>query len=146
MKRFTRCVCLLLVLSLTLAVPAMAAENENRASNYFGSRSCYLWDVTSSGFQVWFDVRAVRAMDELGASTIKIQQSSDTVNWTTIATYTKDYYPSMITRIGTVGYSSYIQFSNVVPGFYYRAYVEVYAMDDSGTATRSDYTSYVYIP
>lgn len=146
MKRFTQCICLILVLSLTLVIPAMAAENAPWASNYFGSRSCYLWDVSSTGFQVWFDVRAVRTMSELGASTIKVQRSTDTVNWTTVQTYTKANYPQMTIKTGTTGYAGYVTFDDAESGFYYRAYVDFYAKDSNGSAEYGMNTSYVYIP
>ena len=146
MKRFIKCMCMLLALTMVLAVPAMAAENESRASNYFGSRSCYLANVSSSGFEVWFDVTALRIMTELGTSTIKVQKSSDGVNWSTVQTYNKADYPQMTTRIGTAGHAGYVTFSNVARGNYYRGYVEFYAADSSGSATRSAYTESVYIP
>lgn len=146
MKRLIKCMCLLLVLSMMLAVPAMAAENEARASNYFGSISCYLSNVSSSGFQVWFDVAAVRIMSELGASTIKVQKSPDGVNWSTVQTYYKADYPQMTTRIGTASHGAYVPFSNVDTGNYYRGYVEFYAADSNGSATKSGYTESVYIP
>lgn len=146
MKRFSQCVCLLLVLSMVLIVPVSAMGSSPWASNYFGSHSCYLWDVSSAGFQVWFDVRAVRIMSELGASTIKVQRSTDTVNWSTVATYEKAYYPQMTIKTGTTGYANYVTFDDVESDFYYRAYVEYYAKDGNGTATLSSYTSHVYIP
>jgi len=146
MKRFLRCVCLILVLSLTLAIPTFAAEATPRASNYFGKRTCYLWNVSSSGFDVWFEVVAVRTMIELGASTIKVQRSTDTVNWSTVRTYTKAYNPGMTTTAGTAGYNSYVTFDDVDSGYYYRAYVEFYARDSSGSAVQGMYTSHVYIP
>lgn len=145
MKRFTQIVCLLLVLSLTLGIPAFAAESAPWASNYFGSRSCYLWDVSSSGFQVWFEVRALRTMTELGASTVKVQRSTDTVNWSTVKTYTKADYPEMTTTVGTAGYNGYVTFNEAEPGYYYRGYVEFYAKDSSGSALVGMNTSYVYI-
>lgn len=146
MKRFTQCVCLILVMSLTLVIPVMAAESTPWASNYFGSRSCYLWDVSSTGFQVWFDVTAVRRMTELGASTIKVQVSDDTVNWTTVKTYNKADYPSMTTTAYTAGHAGYVNFDDVETDNYYRAYVEFYAADGNGSAEYGAYTSHVYIP
>lgn len=146
MKRFTQLVCLTLVLSIVLTVPVSAMNSGSWASNYFGSYSCYLWDVSSTGFKVWFDVRAVRTMAELGASTIKIQRSTDTVNWSSVKTYLKANHTQMTTREGTGAYANYITFNDADPGYYYRAYVELYAADGSGTATRSVYTSHVYIP
>lgn len=146
MKRFTQGICLVLVLSFVLAIPAMAADNTSWASNYFTERSCYLWDVSSTSFQVWFEVTALRTMTELGASVVTVQRSTDAVNWTAVKTYRKAAYPGMTTTRGAAAYNGYVTFDDVDGGYYYRAYVEFYAADNSGTATKSSYTSYVYIP
>lgn len=146
MKHLSKIVCLFLVISLTLTIPVSAVSASPWASNYFGSYSCYLWDVSSTGFQVWFDVRAVRTMSELGASTIKVQRSTDTVNWGTVQTYTKEDNPEMTIKTGTTAHASHIVFDDADSGFYYRASVELYAENSSGTATKTIYTSYVYIP
>ena len=132
MKRLTQIVCLLLIMSMVLAIPAFAAE---QASHYFASHSCYLWEVSDSEFQVWFDVTAVAAMDTLGASEIKVQRSSDGVNWTTVATY-NDFYGYNKSQ-----YGSYATYSSVISGNYYRAKVTFYAEDDTGVGEYTAYTS-----
>lgn len=134
MKRLTQMVCLLLIMSMVLAVPAMAAD---RASSYFHSHSCYLWNVSSSGFEVWFDVAALDTMDVLGASEIKIQRSTDRVNWTTVQTYTDIY------SYNTGSTGGHVTFSNRQSGYYYRAKVTFYAQKGNGTAEYTMYTSSV---
>lgn len=132
MKRFAQFVCLLLIASMLLAVPTFAAE---QASDFFAAHSCYLWEVSDSEFQVWFDVTAVDAMDKLGVSEVKVQRSSDGVNWRTEATY-YDFY-----RTGRSYYSGHITYSDVISGNYYRAKVTFYAEDDTGIGEYTDYTS-----
>lgn len=132
MKRFTRMVCLILIMSMVLAVPAMAAE---RASNFFGSHSCYLWEISDSQFQVWFDVTAVRGMDVLGASEIVVQRSTDRVNWESVATYSGFY------GYDTSHYGACATYSSASPGYYYRARVTFYAQDGSDRGYYTDYTS-----
>lgn len=134
MKRLTRLVCLILIMSMVLAVPAMAAE---RASKYFGSHSCYLWNVSSTSFEVWFDVTATGGMDTLGASEIKIQRSSDRVNWTTVQTY-YDIYEYNTSEAG-----GHVTFGGREAGYYYRAKVTFYAEKGNGVAEYTDYTSSV---
>lgn len=141
MKRFTQLVCLLLVCSMILAVPAFAAESTTRASNYFGETSCYLWKTSSTEFQVWFDVTAIKTMEELGTSVIIVQRSSDTENWENMKTYYKEDYGQMICK-NTVAHASYVTYT-ATPGYYYRAYVKFYAKLDNGTAVYPDYTSYI---
>lgn len=140
MKRFTQFVCSILILSVVLVYPAAAAEYSTRASNYFGSRSCYLYRTSGTSFQVCFDVVAVGQMQELGASEIKVQRSADGVNWTTVKTYNKSSYSNLI-AYNTGEHGSNVTFINVSPGYYYRAYVEFYAKNSAGTAIYGSYTS-----
>ena len=141
MKRFSQLLCLVLVLAMIMVIPAQAAEMSSRASDFFGRRSCYLWRVSDSEIQVWFDVTAVRTMTELGVSEIRVQRSTNAVNWTTVRTYYKANYPQMICA-NTAGHAGYVSFTPEA-GYYYRAYVEFYAKDSTGTAVYPDYTSYI---
>ena len=140
MKRAIQIVCFLLIVSLILPASAMAVDNENqRASNYFGSHSVYLHKISSTQFQAWFEVTAVRGMDKLGASTIEIQRSTDKSSWTTVATYEMEDYSNMIDQ-NTSYHESYVTYT-YTKGYYYRAYVELYAKRGTGTAVYDAYTS-----
>ncbi|MBQ3194166.1 MAG: hypothetical protein IJB59_11455 [Oscillospiraceae bacterium] len=142
MKRFTQLICLMLVCSFVLGIPAFAAEVQPYASNYFGSHSCYLSEVSSSTFKVCFEVVAVSTMDQLGTSVIIVQKSSDRVNWSDVKTYTKESY-SQMTASNTVAHGSYVTFSEAEAGYYYRAYVKFYAKKGVNSAVYVDYTSYI---
>ena len=82
-------------------------------------------------------------MDQVGCKEIKIQRSTDNENWTTVATFTMSNYPSLICEnaLGHVGYVTY----GGSRGFYYRAYYNLYAKDDSGIGTWGRYSSSIYI-
>lgn len=145
MKRFVRLVCLVLMFAMILIIPANAVENTARGSDYFGSRSCYLWKTSSTQFQVWFDVTAMSGMDELGASTIKVQRSADGETWEDMQTYRKANYSNMICE-NTGMHASYVTYSGAQPGYYYRAYVCFYAKNSDGIAQYSSYTSSITMP
>ena len=51
----------------------------------------------------WYEVTAVKGMDELGASQIRLQRSADGVTWTTVKTYSSNDYStfSQSLQIGT---------------------------------------------
>lgn len=132
MKRLTQIVCLILIASMVLAVPALAAE---QASAFFGSHSCYLWEISDSEFQVWFNVTAVEGMDVLGASEIVVQRSTDRVNWESVATYNNFY------GYNTSHYGTCATYSSASSGYYYRAKVTFYAENDTGCGYYTDYTS-----
>jgi len=131
MKRIIQIVCVLLVLSMVLAIPAFAAE---QGSDFFMSHSCFLWEVSDTEFQVWFDVTAVRGMDVLGVSEIIIQRSTNGSDWDDVATYYDIYSYN-------TGYSGgHVTYSSVTSG-YYRAQVTFYAENDSGVGEYTARTS-----
>lgn len=140
MKRFTRIVSFFLVAVLLFSTAAFAVEEASaRASNYFFASSVYLYKTSGTTFQAWFDVKAVGIMDELGVSVIKVQRSSDGENWTTMKTYSKADYPDFICE-NTIRHSGCVTYTGTA-GYYYRAYVELYAKKDTGTAYMPEYTS-----
>ena len=145
MKRFSRCLCLVLSLLMLFAIPAQAVQIENtRESNFFGNSAVYLCRTAGYSFQAWFEVTCVRTMDQVGAKEIKIQQSSDNENWTTVATYSMSDYPSLIEE-DWVGHSACVSYTGS-SGYYYRAYYNLYAKDDdTGIGTWGRYSSSIYI-
>ena len=145
MKRFIRYTCLLLVMSMVLAVPAFAAEVvEPRGSSYFGKSSVFICNVSGNSFEAWFDVTAVHDMDIIGVNFIKIQRSSDGSNWTTVRTYTKESYPSLIDYNSTF-HTAGVSYT-ATGGYYYRVYVQLYAKEGVNTATMNEYSAKRYFP
>lgn len=144
MKHFSRMLSLLLVVVMVLAVPVAATENENaRASSFFGSSDVYLYQVTSTKFEAWFEVTALGGMDKLGASEIKIQESSDGENWTTVKTCTPTNYSNLI-RENTSFHASYVSYTGTT-GKYYRAKITLYAENSTGVGERIRYTSSIQL-
>lgn len=142
MTRFFKFGCFVMALIMLLALPVYAADNENlRASNYFAAHSVYLHKISSTQFQAWFEVTAVGGMQKLGASTIKIQRSTDKVNWTTVKTYKMEDYSNMVAS-NTGYHDDYVTYT-YTSGYYYRAYVELYAKSSNGTGYYDAYTSYL---
>ena len=138
MKRFVRYVCLVLTMTLLVAIPTFAAET--RSSRFFTSSIACLDQPYANGraIHVIFDVLAPRIMDELGVNFIKVQQSADGENWTTVKTFTKAEYINLIGR-NTGNHTGYVIY-NGIKGYYYKAYMELYAKDSTGTAYMPRYT------
>ena len=83
-------------------------------------------------------------MDQVGAKEIKIQQSSDNENWTTVATFSmNDHYDALI-RENKLGHTAYVRYTGT-SGYYYRAYYNLYAKDETGIGTWGRYSSSLYI-
>lgn len=141
MKRFIRIICLFLVFASLAAVPAYAQEQSARASLYLSSYRAYCTKTSSTTVVVSFHVIGTGLMDEIGANTIKVQYSSDQVNWTTAKTFTKANYSSMV-DYDTSMHAAELT-ATVPSGKYYRAYVEFYAEKDSGFAERYYYTEII---
>jgi hypothetical protein len=114
-----------------LVVPVSAQISTSPyASLFFSEYDTYIVKSSSVQMKIWFDVIAVRTMDELGVNYIKIQRSQNGTNWETM----KEYYPYIYTKM--IGYdittiSDYLTYTGT-PGWYYRAYVVFYAKNYSG--------------
>lgn len=142
MKRFVKCLCLVLALSLCLALPAAAAEETAPyASNFFGSRDAFLHQTSSTSFQAWFEVTALRGMAELGAQYIDIERSSDGVNWYVVKTYDRSSYSNLI-KYNTGDHCSYVTFTGMESGYQYRMYVRLWAKDSNGNTGASGMYGY----
>lgn len=144
MKRVSRLLCMLLSVVMLLTVPALAAETvEPRASRFFMSSDVYLYQTSNTKFQAWFEVSALYTMDKLGASEIKIQESSDGVNWTTVKTCTMANYSNLICE-NTGSHGSYVSYTGTA-GRYYRAKITLYAENSTGTGEWTRYTSSIQL-
>ena len=141
MKRFLRLVCLLVVFATLAAVPSYAQEITPRASNELSAYRAYCTKKTSTSVVVSYQVIGTTALDEIGANTIKVQYSSDGVNWTTAKTFTKAVYTSMVNY--NVSAHAGTLTATVPSGKQYRAYVEFYGEKDGGLTARGYYTAVI---
>lgn len=145
MKRFVRCVCLIITLSLLFTIPSYAAESRAiEASSYFTRTNAYLSKVSGNTFYIIFEVLGTGTMETIGASYIELQSSSDNSNWGYVTSYSKSNYSNM-TASNTVGHDDYFTYTGTT-NMYYRAYVEFYAKDDTGSSYYSTYTPSIRIP
>lgn len=141
MRRSSQIICIILVMAMLFTTTAFAAEVPNpRASNFFMSSSVYFWHVSGSQYQIWFDVTAVAGMNELGANKITVERSTDLVNWSSVKTYNKSSYPQMTTTTTTGSYDNYVTYY-AADGYAYRAIVELYAKNSSGSGYMTETTA-----
>ncbi len=141
MKKILRIICIVIVLSLVLAIPAYAESTvESRGSAFFGSYATDLYKTSSSSFQIWFDVDAnVATMDVLGVSEIIVYRSADQQSWTKMRTYTMENYPQMVAQ-NTTSHIDYVTYNYATTGYYYTAYITFYAKNSTGIGERYVYT------
>lgn len=128
MKRFKKSICFIFVLVMLLAVPVSAQGADEQISGYslfFHSYATYLYRVSSTEFEVWFEVTALDGMDKLGVNYIEVQRSTDGKNWETVKTYTPEDYPQMLCK-NTGMHADCVSYT-MTSGYQYRAYVTYYA-------------------
>lgn len=148
MKPMIRCVSLVLAIIMLLAVPVNAAMPSDQvitpqASDYFSALRYYLYRVSDTKFEVWYEAYAVGTMQEIGVSMIKVQRSADGVNWSTMQTFTYDLTPSMMCY-DTFSHTGYINYYGT-PGYYYRAYIRFHAKNSNGTGELHRYTDSILL-
>ena len=140
MRRFSQILCTILVFAMVISTAAFAAEPVNpRASMFFTASSVYFWHTSGNSYQIWFDVTAKSTMQKLGASKIKVQRSTDKVNWTTVKTYDMADYSQMTTS-NAFTYANCVSYT-ATDGYYYRAVVTLYAKNSSGTGEMDEDTA-----
>lgn len=139
MKVFSRWISVLLVFCVVLTMPVyVEAADSQRASLYFAVYDVYIYKAGGNNYKACVDVTGTGGMQEIGASSVSIQRSSDGVNWTTIYTFTAEDYPDMIAKnTGThYWYISRTAGSNMC----YRLEVELWAKDYRGTGSLTVYS------
>lgn len=140
MKRQIKCMAFVLAAFILLTTPSFAVEQgATRGSDFFVSSSVYLYRLSGTSFEAWFHVTAIRGMDELGASSIRIQESEDGENWTTVQTFLRDTNGHLIAE-NTGAHSSYVTYTGT-KGMYYRAKIILFAKNSSGWGSVTEYTA-----
>lgn len=132
-----------LLLIIVFLVPSVtyATEEENtlqRASYYLSSYNTYTYNAALGKIRVYFHVKGVDYMDDIGALDIKVYESTDNENWTWVKTYKHNTTSGMLGH-NELYYSSYIEYSGTI-GRYYKAYVCIWAGKDGNGDTRYMWT------
>lgn len=136
-----RITAIILTMCLILPMSAMAAVVEPiqpMASDYLSSYYAYMYDAGGGNVQVWFETAATGYMDTIGAKSIAVQYSKDNATWITVEVYTPANTPSLVTSNAHI-YASHVEYDGTV-GYYYRAYVGIWAENNGGGDTRYFYT------
>lgn len=145
MDKVIKCISLVLVMALFMAMPVSANEEVSPiASAFIESYSVSLEQCADSAFRIWFEVSSVYGLaDDIGADEIEVQRSSDGRNWETIKTCLPNRYANML------GHNTSFHASNVIhagtQGYYYRAKVTVVVADSRGEGYVTAYTEVLYL-
>lgn len=141
MKRVIRLICVLIVIAMIIAIPAYAEDLSQKASGFFSAYRAYCYAASSTSIEINFTVIGVGVMQEIGASQIQVQQSSDQTNWTTVRTFSRGNDANMIST--NTGFHGATLSCDVDSGYYYRALVTFYAKNSSGYGEKYYYTEII---
>ena len=137
-----RFIALLLIFSLIVPVYANAAVVETvqpRASAYLDNYGAYVYLPGNGQVQVYFNVTGTGYMDELGALSIRIYESTDGVTWTWKKTFTHDSTAGMLSYNDDF-HTGHVTYNGVVCR-YYKAYVCIWGGKNGQGDTRYFWTS-----
>lgn len=132
-----RAITLILAISLFFPCSVAAATADilpSRASEYLTSYNTYACAMGSGRVEIWFTVVGDTDMDDIGALSIRLYESTDNSTWTWKQTYLHEDYPSMLAH-NDYFHSSCVSYQGVA-GRYYKAYVCIWAGKDGGGDTR----------
>lgn len=127
-----------LVLIVLLVCPMAISAVDPRASDYLTSYNAYPYAAGWGKIQIWFNVTGTDYMEDIGALTIQIYESTDESNWTWVKSFTNDSTPDMLGHDEIV-YQSHVEYKGTI-GRYYKAYICIYAGDGTNGDTRYFWT------
>ena len=137
-----RIIALLLAFVLMLPVNVKAASAESiqpRASYYLDNYGAYVYLPGDGEVQVYFNVLGTGFMDELGALSIQIHESTDGTIWYWKETFKHYSTPGMLSYNDNY-HSGYVSYDGI-RGRYYKAYVCIWGGKDGDGDTRYFWTS-----
>ena len=137
-----RIISLFLILSMMVPMAAQAAVAEPAqpyASKYLISYNAYVHPAGSGLVQIWFTAHGTNYIDDLGALSISLYESTDNSNWTWKKTFTHDSTSGMLGH-DTTYHSGHVDYQGVA-GRYYKAYVCIWGGDNGAGDSRYFWTS-----
>lgn len=132
-KKIVRSISLFFAIMMIISTSSFAIDM--RASSRIERTSTQVKMDTDGNLWVYFSVNAFSIMDDIGASKIAIQRYSGS-NWITECTLTPEDEPEMQTTDDIWHYAT-IPYSPKYSGYSYRAVVNIYATDSTGTSTKT---------
>ena len=135
-----RAVVMVVVMLVPIGVCADSSVTvQPRASDYLTSYNAYVYLPGGGEVRVYFNVSGTGYMDEIGALTIELWESSDNSSWTRVKSFTHDSTSGMLSYNDNY-HSGYVSYDGVA-GRYYKAYVCIWGGKDGDGDTRYFWTS-----
>jgi hypothetical protein len=128
MKKIFKIVSIIIVLSMVLSVSSLASIMPC-SNDYIAINSASITKASNGNINITFYIKCTDVMNKLGALTIKLYTSSDTL----VKTFTASSYASMMGS-NSMSYSGSVSYAGTSGTSYY-AVVTFYASNNSGTGT-----------
>lgn len=143
-SNITRVLCVLLAISLITGAASATDDNiQPLASDYLYAYTAYIIDNGNGDLSVRFSVTGSGIMNQIGASSITLQWSTNERNWYTCKTFEPDNYSQMMGS-NRLSYANSVSYDGT-EGRYYRASVTFYASDNYGSDSVTISTSPVWL-
>ncbi len=136
MKKLLQHIAFFSALVFILSAPVSAIGIMPLASSHIESTDCHIAVSSSNLVTVYFSIEGTDFMSELGASMIRVQRSTDGINWEICDTYWASDHPEMMGSGLT--FNSSITYQGQA-GYQYRAFIYFHAKNSSGTRTAMAY-------
>ena len=127
---------LVLVMVLIIALTSSAFAADTRSDPRISSSNANVLRGNDT-LEIFFSITASSTMNTLGATRIVIQWD-DGSNWITEDILSVTGYPNMQT-VNATYHTALIRYTPLRPGKTYRAVVYLFATDDAGTSTHTEY-------
>ena len=118
---------------------AMPQTVQPYASAYLDNYSAYVYLPGDGEVRVYFNVQGTGYMDELGALTIELWESSNGSDWDWVETFNHDTTSGMLSYNDNY-HSGYVSYDGTA-GYYYKAYVGIWGGKDGSGDSRYFWTS-----
>lgn len=141
-KVFSRMILCVFAVMMLVGTVSAAADGA-RSSLYLDAYRAWLTPVSGAKINVNVDVQAVDYMDDVGATSIIVYESSDGGNtWSDWTGYASAMYPEMLVQDDYWYYDTAIVHEGTA-GYRYYAIVTVYAGDSTGSDSKEYITPIV---
>ncbi len=129
-------VAMIVPMSVSAAMPQTV---QPYASAYLDNYSAYVYLPGDGEVRVYFNVQGTGYMDELGALTIELWESSNGSDWDWVETFNHDTTSGMLSYNDNY-HSGYVSYDGTA-GYYYKAYVGIWGGKDGSGDSRYFWTS-----
>lgn len=143
-RYFVKIIACVLAISLLAPIGANAAVQDTvtpLASAYLMSYTSYICAMGNGELEIWFSVTGTGTWADLGVLAIYLYESTDNENWYWVKTFLHtEYDDETMLASDAWQHISHVDYDKAIAGYYYKAYVQIWAGPEDGGDTRYIWT------